>query len=177
MATQNQDPKNVYNRVINFTTTDLSNGNVFSEPHTVTLQNGTYNIPLNNTTIQGNPHGPCIVVPLTTNSSNGSPYLKFHLPQNNESTMYVTFAIRHTGMSDGYYDYIQGIPSSYRTALRTWINDNRATLANQSTTLTKSLKFKVKGIDTNVSSASIDFFVTFSAVFGTSVVATDFAVR
>lgn len=166
MATANQDPQNVYNRVINFTTTNLSNGNQFIEPHTVTLQNGSYNIPLNPINIQGNAYGPCIVVPLTTNINNGAPYLKFHLPQNNESVMYVTFCIRHTGMADGYYDYVNGIPNAYRTALRNWIKDDRLINLSIPTNLTKVLTFTVKGIDTNVASASVQFTVTFRAEFG-----------
>jgi hypothetical protein len=177
MATSstNPNPQNVYNYAINFTTTNLSNGNPFVEPHTVTLQNGSYNIPLNPINIQGNAYGPCIVVPLSTNINNGAPYLKFHLPQNDESVMYVTFCIRHTGMNDGYYDYVNGIPDAYRSALRTWIKDDRVTNINATTTLTKTLTFNVKGIDTNVVSATIPFTVTFSATFGGVLIEDDIA--
>lgn len=168
MATQNQNPQNLYNRVINFTTTNLSNGQPFEEPHSVTLQNGNYNIPLNDAIIQGNPFGSCIVVPLSTNSSNGAPYLKFHLPQNDDSVMYVTFAIKHSGMSDGYYDYVQGIPDNYRTALKNWIKDDRIFNSTDTSPKTKTLKFTVKGVETNSVSSSIQFSITFSAIFGTT---------
>lgn len=172
---QNIDPQNALNREINFATTNLSNGNQFIEPHTVTLLNGNYNIPLNNSSIQGNPYGPCIVVPLTTNINNGAPYLKFHFPQNNESVMYITFAQKNNSMSDGYYDYIQGIPDTYRSALRTWIRDDRPVAFNQPITLPKTLTFNVKGIDTNLASASVTFTVTFQAQFGTAIFEDDVA--
>jgi hypothetical protein len=164
MATPNQDPQNVYNRVINFTTTNLLNGNLYEEPHTVILLNGV--TPINSLTIQGNPYGPCIVVPLTTNINQGANYLKFHLPQNNESAMYVTFAQKNNNMSDGYYDYIQGIPDSYRNDLRNWIRDGRVLSTGSQAPLERTISFSVRGIDTNVVSASVDFDITFSAVFG-----------
>lgn len=163
---QNQNPQNVYNREINFTTTNLSNGNVFSEPHVVTLVNGIYQIPLNQQIINGNQFGPCIVIPLTTNTGFGAPYLKIHLPQNNESVMYVTFAQKNASMVDGYYDYIQGIPESYRTALRNWILDEQSFNSLQTTPLSKKLTFKVKGFDTNQVSASVEFTIEFKAIFG-----------
>jgi len=162
----NTNPLNSLHKKISFTTTNLSNGEQFDEKHYVTLLNGTYGIPLNSQIIQGNPYGPCIVIPLTTNSGNGSPYLKIHLPQDNESVMYITFSIRHNAMSDGYYDYIQGIPTAYRTALRNWIKDNKLIDLNSTKPTTKSLKFNVRGIDTAQISASLDFYVNFSAVLG-----------
>jgi hypothetical protein len=78
-------------------------------------------------------------------------------------------------MNDGYYDYVNGIPDAYRSALRTWIKDDRVTNINATTTLTKTLTFNVKGIDTNVVSATIPFTVTFSATFGGVLIEDDIA--
>jgi len=54
MAVANQDPASVLNAVVNFTTTNLSDGDPFVEPHTVSGPNGTFTIPLNAVNIGGN---------------------------------------------------------------------------------------------------------------------------
>jgi len=166
MATQNQDPQNVYNYEVNFTTTNLSNGDEFIEPHTVSDPNGSFSVPLNFTKPTGNAYGSIIVIPMSSNSSNGAYYLKLHLPQPGESKMYVTFAQKNNSMADGYYDYIQGIPEDFRTQLRLWILDGLNQLPVNGISKSKTLVFTVKGIDTNVSSASVQFTVSFGATFG-----------
>jgi len=165
MATANQDPQNIgfpMAQVVNFTTTNLSNGTVFSEPHTVSGPTGSFNIPLNAISIGGNK----IVVPLTSDSSQGASYLKFHLPQPNSSEFYVTFCEKNNSYSDGYYDYQTGIPSQYRTDLRNWIADNPLGLPSQPTSIPKTLTFTVYGLDTNQTSAAIQYTVRFTGVFG-----------
>lgn len=79
--------------------------------------------------------------------------------------MYVTFAQKNISMADGFYDYITGIPTDYRTALRTWIRDNVATPINSSVTKQKNLIFTSYGLDTNQVSSAIQFKVNFTAIF------------
>ena len=167
MAVANQNPAN--NSIaykVNFTTTNLSNGNPFVEPHTVVgpTPAGTFNIALNGVSLAGSK----VVVPLQTTTGAGSYWLKFWLPQPGSSVMYITFAIKTNGVSDGYYDYATGIPSDYRSALRTWIKDN-VTLPASPTTVQKNLLFTVYGLDTNQVSSAIQFKTKFTAVFGGTV--------
>lgn len=170
-TTANQNPANVVHRKVTFNTTNLSNGDIFDEPYFVNgpTPGGTFNIPLNGVGIVGNK----VVVPIQTTTGWGSYWLKFWLPQPGSKIMYVTFAQKNASMADGYYDYITGVPSDYRTALRTWIRDNVATPINSSVTKTKSLVFTSYGLDTNQVSAAIQFKINFTAIFagntGTSV--------
>jgi hypothetical protein len=165
MAIANQDPQNVVHYVVNFTTTNLDNGDTFVEPHNVSGPTpvGTFNIPLNAVTISGGK----VVVPLQSTTGSGSYWLKFWLPQAgaNASKMYVTFCVKNASYSDGYYDYQTGIPSAYRTALRNWIKDNAILNINATTTKTKKLLFTVYGLDTNQVSSAIQYHVSFVAVF------------
>lgn len=167
MATANQDPSNVLNYEVNFTTTNLNNGDPFTEPHFVSgpTPGGTFNIPLNAVPINGNK----VVIPLSTNTAAGSFWLKLHLPQPGSSTMYITFAQKNSAMADGYYDYITGIPATMRTDLRNWIKDNAILNINQNVTKIKTLLFTVYGYDTNQVSSAIQFRVRFSALFGSAV--------
>lgn len=164
MATANQDPANVLNKKVSFTTTNLLNGEVFLEPHTVSgpTPQGTFTIPLNAINIVGNK----TVIPLTSSTGAGTYWLKIHKPQPGSSALYVTFAQKNSAMADGYYDYVTGIPAAFRTALRSWIADNPTSLSTSPVTYTKSLLFTVNGIDTNQISSAIQFRVSFSAVIG-----------
>jgi hypothetical protein len=164
MTTQNQLPENVYNRKISFITNNLSNGEVFIEPHTATGPSGIFNIPLNAIT-----SGSKVFIPLSNTSSNGSYYLKVHLPQPGSSELYITFAQKNNSMADGYFDYTTGIPDDFRAQLRTWIIDLRDVQLG-GPPLTKRLKFMLKGIDTNNTSASIPFYVSFSVAFAEKLV-------
>ncbi len=164
MATANQAPANVINKKVSFTTTNLLNGEVFLEPHTVSgpTPQGTFNIPLNGINITGNK----TVIPLTSSTGPGSYWLKIHKPQPGSSALYITFAQKNSAMADGYYDYITGIPTGLRTALRNWIADNPSSLSISPVTYVKSLLFTVYGIDTNQVSSAIQFKVSFKAVIG-----------
>jgi hypothetical protein len=163
MATANQAPQNVLHYAVNFTTTNLDNGDSFVEPHSVSgpTPGGTFNIPLNAVPITGSK----VVVPLQTTTGSGSYWLKFWLPQPGSSIMYVTFCVKNNSYADGYYDYQTGIPSAYRTALRTWIRDNVTTNVSSTVTLNKNLLFTVYGLDTNQVSSAIQFRVRFEAIF------------
>lgn len=165
MAVANGNPaNNSIAKKVTFTTTNLDNGDIFVEPHTVSgpTPAGTFNIPLNGINLGTNK----FVVPLQTTTGAGSYWLKFWLPQPNSSIMYVTFCIKTNGVADGYYDYNTGIPSAYRSALRTWIKDNVVTSVSSTVTLQKNLLFTVYGLDTNQVSSAIQYKVKFAAVFG-----------
>lgn len=159
----NQNPNNALNYKIELITTDNTNGNIFEEPHSVSSPSpyqSSFNIPLNASSISPGK----IVIPLTNDTSDGSYWIKLWLPQPNSSTMYITFSQRVFGFGDGYYDFVTGIPTAYRTALRGWILDNR-TLPLQQSTKSKELEFNFVGLDTNQASASELFTVRFSSVF------------
>ena len=68
---ENIHPKNAYSFMVEFTTKD-GNGDVFDEPHTVDGPTGSFNNPLNLKVINGNIHGPVVVVPLNSKSSTGA---------------------------------------------------------------------------------------------------------
>lgn len=165
MAVANQSPASIafpMAQVVNFTTTNLSNGNTFVEPHTVSGPNGSFTVPLNAINIGGNK----VVVPLTSDTSPGAYYLKFHMPQPGSSEFYVTFAQKNLSYSDGYYDYTTGIPTDYRSDLRTFIADGATSIPTTPHTRTKTLVFMVYGLDTNQTSAAVQFTVKFTAQFG-----------
>lgn len=163
MATANQSPENIQiAQLVSFTTTNLDSGDLFEEPHTVSGPTGSFSVPLSIIPIVGNK----IVIPLTSNTSAGANYLKLHLPQPGSSEFYVTYAQKNSAMADGYYDYQSGIPSGYRSDLRTFIADGTTIFPNQQTTFSKTLVFTVYGLDTNQVSAAIQYSVRFSALFG-----------
>ncbi len=170
MAIANQNPQNVLNHVVEFSTTDLLNGNTFEEPHYVSspTPGGTFNINLGAFSLSSNK----MVVPLSTNTSQGSYWLKLHKSQPNSSMMYVTFAQKNSSMADGYYDYQTGIPSDFRAALRTWIRDNEVLSSSGSVTRSKTLLFDVYGLDTNSVSSATPFRIRFNATFSGNVSST-----
>lgn len=116
-----------------------------------------------------------VIVPLTSTSGSGSPVLKFHMPGNG-NTLYVTFAVQNAFMSDGYYDYKTGIPTTFKNALRTWINTNPSTGAQYPlpisgiVTRTRKIQFSAYGLDTNKPQEAVTFYVSFKASYGTSIV-------
>lgn len=166
----NTPPENIkIAKKVSFTTTDLSNGSTFVEPHTVTLDNGSYNVPLN---FVIDSTGTKIFVPLTTSTGPGSSWLKIHLPQPDESIMYITYAVKSNRMVDGYYDFINGINSTYRAHLRTFILDGLSIPAAGLPNQTKDLKFYVYGLDTNQTQNTIQFTVRFRANFSNSIAST-----
>lgn len=161
---ENTHPEKLYGFKVNFTTKD-ANGDIFNEPHTVDGPTGSFNNPLNSKVVTGNIHGPVVVVPLNSKNSSGAYFLKFHLPQPSSSVMFVTFCEKSNKVKDGYYDYTQGVPDKYRDELKNWVFDMKGReLPKDGKTYTKDLVFRVKGIDTNVASASAEFTVSFVSV-------------
>lgn len=110
------------------------------------------------------------VIPLSTSSGNGAPFLKIHFPTNpNGTNLYVTYCVANSYMADGYYDYKTGVPTAYYNALRAWINTNPATglsyTNNIPRTVTRGLKFSAYGNITNKTANSTTFYVTFKGTF------------
>lgn len=167
MATPNVDPSTMNSdmaRKVEFTTTNIDFAIEFEEPHVVSGPNGAFNVPLNAINIGGSK----VVVPLTSSSSQGAHYLKFHFPQPNSSEFYVTFAQKNNNMADGYYDYQTGVPASYKTDFRTFVLDNTQALPTSTTTKKKTLVFSVYGLDSNQPTEAEQFKVEFNAIFGNS---------
>lgn len=111
------------------------------------------------------------VIPLSTTTGDGAPYLKIHFPtSSNGNNLYITYAVANQYMADGYYDYKTGVPTAYYNALRAWINTNPSTGAIYSTisqTLrTRTLKFTAVGNSTNKPANAVTFYVKFQGLFG-----------
>lgn len=111
------------------------------------------------------------VIPLSTTTGNGAPYLKIHFPTAaNGNNLYVTYAVANSYMADGYYDYKTGVPTAYYNALRAWINTNPSTGSIYSTVVpvlrTRSLKFTAVGNSTNRPANAVTFYVKFQGLFG-----------
>jgi len=111
------------------------------------------------------------VIPLTTTSGNGAPFLKVHFPTVG-NIMYVTFCVSNNLMQDGYYDYKTGVPASFVTALRAWINTNPATgqpyINSNGTPIVRArnLKFIAYGAGTNKPGNAVTFFLKYQGTFG-----------
>lgn len=165
----NTPPENLkIAKSVSFTTTNLSNGNTFVEPYTVTLNNGSYNNPLNSVV---NSAGTKIFIPLTSNTGPGSSWIKIHLPQPNKSVMFITFATKASAMEDGYYDYNNGISATYRADLRTFVQDS-VPVPIAGFTKWKDLTFNIYGLDTNQTQNAIQFKVRFRASYSNQTTAT-----
>lgn len=158
----NVAPQNAKNFKVNFTTNNLDNGTQFAESFIVSGPNGSFNVPLNAVT-NGNTK---VMIPLTSNTSEGANYLKIWLPQPSSNTLYITFSKKASSMKDGYYDYITGIPDDYRIDLRNWILDGAA-IPSVPLNKTKTLVFSAIGKDTNQASESIQFVIKITAKIGT----------
>lgn len=111
------------------------------------------------------------VIPLSTTTGNGAPYLKIHFPTAaNGNNLYITYAVANQFMDDGYYDYKTGVPAAYYNALRAWINTNPSTglvyTSVASITRTRTLKFNSVGNSTNKPANAVTFYIKFQGLFG-----------
>lgn len=110
------------------------------------------------------------VIPLTTASGAGAPYLKIHFPVNpTGNIMYVTYCVANPYMMDGYYDYKTGVPTSYYNALRAWINAVPSIAIGGPVLKTRSLKFSAYGNATNKPANAVTFYFNFQGTFSTTV--------
>lgn len=107
------------------------------------------------------------VIPLSTASGNGAPYLKIHLPTLNEKNIYLTYAVANSLMADGYYDYKTGVPTAYYNALRAWINllPSPTRFSTGPVLKTRVLKFSAYGNTTNKPANSVTFFFNLQGTF------------
>lgn len=108
------------------------------------------------------------LIPLSTASGNGAPYLKIWFPGNNSDKLYVTYCVANSFMSDGFYDYTTGVPATYFNALRTWIGTNPSTGQPYIPNLiprTRNLKFSAYGASTNKPANSVTFYIKYTGTF------------
>lgn len=125
MAT-NPQPASILNRKVQFGTVNNTNGNTIDEPFRVF---GPYAQGVQVTWLRT---GTKAVIPLTTETGEGSYFLKLHYPNTSSTsatinrTMYVTFCQKNNTYDDGYKDFIQRVPEGYMVALRKWIDNGRA---------------------------------------------------
>ena len=140
-----------------------------------TLDQNNSNAPLNEGYIVSGPAcagvtpifiagGTKAVIPLSTASGAGAPYLKIHFPTGSGKNLYVTYCVANPYMADGYYDYKTGVPAAYATALKDWINLVPSVITPA--LKTRTLKFSAYGNSTNKPANSITFFVKLQGTFG-----------
>lgn len=166
MPTQNTAPAQItFKYSVAFSTVDQNNNNTaISEAYVVTGPTAPGISPI---FLAG---GSKCVIPLSTATGDGAPFLKIHFPTVG-NVLYVTYAVSNSLMADGYYDYKTGVPQAYWSALRTWINTNPSTGQAYVNTTPKvrarTLKFISYGAGTNKPQNAVTFFVKFQGTFGT----------
>lgn len=113
------------------------------------------------------------LIPLSTASGNGAPYLKIWFPTNGGNTVYITYCVANSFMADGYYDYTTGVPATYFNALRTWINTNPSTGQAYTNVLpqvhTRTLKFSAYGALTNKPQNAVTFYLKYTGTFSAGI--------
>jgi hypothetical protein len=172
---QNTPPQNItFKNTIILGTTDTNNNNAaIDEGYVVSGPTSPGVSPI---VIAG---GTKAVIPLTTSSAQGAPYLKVHYPINpNGKALYVTYCVANNKMVDGFYDYKTGVPSSFFSALRAWINTNptngqQFVNNNSFTVRERVLFFTDYGNLTNKPANSISFQIKFQGTFGPTPPPTD----
>lgn len=109
-----------------------------------------------------------VVIPLSTASGNGAPYLKIHFPTSpSGNTMYLTYCVANSQMADGFYDYKTGVPTTYFNALRSWINGVSTSTTSGPVLKTRSLKFSAYGNSTNNPANAVTFYINLQGTFNT----------
>lgn len=155
MAT-NPAPSLILNRRIAFATVNSTNGNTIPEPFRVF---GPYAQGIRMTRLR---IGNKAVIPLTTETGEGSFFLKLHFPHitgtnmSMSQVMYVTFCSKNQGYDDGYKDYIQRVPDAYATALSRWIDNGRAPSTSGAIRYRK-LSFTAYGEETAQANNAVSF--------------------
>jgi hypothetical protein len=167
---QNINPYNnaaIFKKEVQFFTQDEITGQSITEGYNV---NGPFHTSITAIPLAG---GTKFVVPLSTDTGSGAPFLKFHFPNNTSSNkMYVTFAVKNSRMADGYYDYTTGIPAFYKDKLKNFIVAGPGgqplafnQLMNLSGPQTKEIRFTTYGSSTNKPAEAVTFYIKFTAVF------------
>jgi hypothetical protein len=158
----------IFKKEVSFSTQDEITGQSITEGYTV---NGPFHTSITAIPLAG---GTKFVVPLTSDTGSGAPFLKFHFPNGTDSNkMYVTFAVKNSRMADGYYDYTTGIPATYRTKLKSFIITGQngqpiytpLQLQNLSGPRSKEIRFTTYGSSTNKPAEAVTFYVTIKAIF------------
>ncbi len=160
MAT-NPAPSTILNRRIIFATVNSTNGNVINEPFQVF---GPYAQGIRITRLRT---GDKAVIPLTSETGEGSFFIKLHYPNTSSSnasvnkTMYVTFCTKNSTYDDGYKDYLQRVPAAYVAAMKNWI-DNGRTPSTSGVIRYRKLSFTGYGSDTAQANNAVSFEIRFN---------------
>ncbi len=126
MATINPAPYTILNRRVMFGTVNSTNGTTIPEPFRVF---GPYAQGVRITRLRT---GDKAVIPLTSETGEGSFFLKLHFPNTGvanpliDRALYVTFCVKNSTYDDGYKDFHQRYSPQYAIALRKWIDNGRA---------------------------------------------------
>ena len=164
-STLNLPSSNItFKQSVSFSTIDQNNNNAaFLEGFKISGPSGIGVSPI---FIAG---GTKCVIPLSTSSGNGAPYLKIWFPQNSGTILTLTYCVANSASPDGYYDYQTGVPTIYYNALRAWINLVPASPTSLTgpggTPKTRSLKFSSYGTSTNKPANSVTFYINFQGTF------------
>lgn len=109
------------------------------------------------------------VIPLSTSSGVGAPYLKIHFPTVlNGKNIYLTYCVANPYMADGFYDYKTGVPAAYFNALKAWIGLVPSLISGGPVLKTRSLKFSAYGNLTNKPANSTTFYFKLQGTFGST---------
>lgn len=108
------------------------------------------------------------VIPLTTASGNGAPYLKIWFPNQIGNALYLTYCVANSAAPDGYYDYKTGVPTTYFSALRAWIAGGSSISSISTIIASRSLKFSAYGRTSNKPANATTFYIKFQGTFSTS---------
>jgi len=160
MAT-NPAPSTILNRRIIFATVNSTNGNVINEPFQVF---GPYAQGIRITRLRT---GDKAVIPLTTETGEGSFFIKLHYPNTSSNnalvnkTMYVTFCTKNNTYDDGYKAYMQRVPAAYVTAMKKWIDNGRAP-STSGVIRYRKLSFTGYGSDTAQANNAVSFEIRFN---------------
>ena len=151
-----------FKQTVAFSTLDQNNSNApFSEGYVVS---GPVIAGVTPISIAG---GTKCVIPLTTSTGNGQPFIKITFPSPSDPNhMYLTYCVAANNMADGYYDYKTGVPTSYMTALKNWINLAWPSSGAISTNKLRSLRFSFYGNSTNKTYNTTTFVINFAGTFG-----------
>ncbi len=160
MAT-NPQPASILNRKVLFATVNNTNGNIIEEPFRVF---GPY---AQGVQVSWLRTGTKAVIPLTTETGEGSYFLKLHFPNTSSQspsisrTLYVTFSQKNNTYDDGYKDFVQRVPEAYITALKKWIDNGRAP-STSGVIRYRKLSFTAYGQQTSRVNNAVSFEIRFN---------------
>lgn len=150
---ENIEPQNLQlARSINISTVN-QNGQNISESHKVT---GPFNQDVEVVKLtQFNK----AIIPLLGTLAEDDPVLKIHYPKDNDSRLFITYALKNSNYVDGFRDFEQGLVSpDFKSALKKWV----AYGSEDTSEKERVLHFFAIGKNTNNIKEGMNFTVRFS---------------